>query len=595
MLLAGVLLVASAYGHAAELGRARMLSGVGQPLRVELAIDDVAAGRTPAHFSLQVMARQASDGALADTVGLDVRTAVRERVSGEGELIAIITSQAAVNRPVVDLDVALTGPDGTQRRRVILWLPPSMQAAISPVALGRASQSSETILVRSGDTASSIARRLRARGGYDSTTMYQVLAALLQANPAAFIDGNLNGLRAGARLQIPDAAAVRAIDPQQARQLYAQHMREFQGYRGRAAGATPVASAPAAGAEASGRIAQQGAAPQPASGRDELRLSGSTRGAGAGQETSRTVDQLRDERAATQRALAEASARADELQANIQAMQKLLEVQNTTLARLQQQADDAAGRTGTPGAQGPAGAQGATGAQGPAGATGAAGTQGPAGATGAAGAQGPAGATGAAGAQGLAGASGAAGAQGLAGASGAAGAQGLAGASGAAGAQGPAGATGAAAGATVAGGVASIGGSAAGQAGGATASQAAAGAGMAGTVSLGQGANGASAGSANAGSAGSGSTAADAAGATSASDDDTNTLAEVAAQRYFWPIVALVLAFLVGVLMLVFRKKQPATRNVATPASVGAAAPENAQGDTAAPDTDPASAGRKKT
>src|SRR5690606_15486058 len=114
--------------------------------------------------------------------------------------------------------------------------------------------------------------RLRSRHGYDSATMYQVLAALLQANPSAFIDGNLNGLRAGARLSIPDLASVRAIDADEARRLYAQHMRDYRGQRSRAGSTTAAVAAEGAGDAASGRIERSEPVTQPPSGRDELRI-----------------------------------------------------------------------------------------------------------------------------------------------------------------------------------------------------------------------------------------------------------------------------------------------------------------------------------
>lgn len=357
VLLACALLGIAASAQAAELGRARMLSGVGQPLYVEIPINDVLQGRTPAHFVLDVTAGQASDGGLTDTVRFEVNTELRARADGSRDLIAVVKSNVPMRRPVVDLDVALRSPDGMQRRRVVLLLPPSLHPTVSPIALARGAQPARaaavpsagdsTITVRSGATAGRIAQRLLTRKGYDSATLYQALAALLQANPSAFVDGNLNRLRAGSTLRIPDAAAMQAIDAEEARRLYSQHMRDYAAYRGRVAQGAVAAKPAASGGESSGRISTASPPPAPPSGRDELRLSSAAVDAAGGQAA---VDRLLDERAATQRALADAQARSGELERNIQSMQGLLDLQNATLARLQQQGQDPATQAGAAGA-----------------------------------------------------------------------------------------------------------------------------------------------------------------------------------------------------------------------------------------------------
>ena len=48
-------------------------------------------------------------------------------------------------------------------------------------------------------------------------SIYQMLVALWRANPQAFIQSNMNLLKAGQKLSIPDADAVRSIDPAEAR------------------------------------------------------------------------------------------------------------------------------------------------------------------------------------------------------------------------------------------------------------------------------------------------------------------------------------------------------------------------------------------
>ena len=59
----------------------------------------------------------------------------------------------------------------------------------------------------------------------------QALWALAQANPDAFVGGNVNRLRAGAVLKWPESNQIQSLDPVQAREAIAQQMEEFAAYR----------------------------------------------------------------------------------------------------------------------------------------------------------------------------------------------------------------------------------------------------------------------------------------------------------------------------------------------------------------------------
>ncbi len=344
--------------QAAEFGRARTLSGVGQPLRIEVPLERVGAGESAATLVVRAQGAQARDAGLADSQPLAVEGIVRQR--SDGGWVVVLVSPEPVRLPVADLRLSLNSAAGSQQRRLILMLPAALHPAVSPISLARASgAASDGITVRSGDTAGRIAQRLRSQRGYDDATLYQVLAALLQANPAAFVDGNMNRLRVGARLTVPDAAAVRAMDPAEARRLYARHMADFAAYRARTARGAGAVAPVAATPEAGGAVGAGASAGMPPSGRDELRLSAVA--APAGGDNQARIDQLMDERAATQRALTDAQTRVGELESTLAAMRQLLERQNETLARLQ---NGAAGGAGAPGNAGAAATGGAAGGNG---------------------------------------------------------------------------------------------------------------------------------------------------------------------------------------------------------------------------------------
>ena len=69
--------------------------------------------------------------------------------------------------------------------------------------------------VTAKDTLWSLAK---AAKGDSPSSMYQVILALQQKNPRAFIGNNVHHVQFGAVLQIPTAAEIAAIDPELARQ-----------------------------------------------------------------------------------------------------------------------------------------------------------------------------------------------------------------------------------------------------------------------------------------------------------------------------------------------------------------------------------------
>lgn len=90
--------------------------------------------------------------------------------------------------------------------------------------------------VRRGDTASQLAlRHLSADVSLD-----QMLLAMLKANPDAFIEGNVNLIKAGATLRMPSASEAAAIPSSEARQTVLSQARDFAEYSRRLAGSALV-------------------------------------------------------------------------------------------------------------------------------------------------------------------------------------------------------------------------------------------------------------------------------------------------------------------------------------------------------------------
>ena len=86
--------------------------------------------------------------------------------------------------------------------------------------------------VKAGDSLGKIARQTAPAG----VNLDQMLVSLYRANPDAFINRNMNRLKAGVVLRVPDAASASAVAPAEARKEVVAQSSNFAGYRQRVAG-----------------------------------------------------------------------------------------------------------------------------------------------------------------------------------------------------------------------------------------------------------------------------------------------------------------------------------------------------------------------
>ena len=178
-------------------------------------------------------------------------------------------------------------------------------AAAAPAA-------SDSYRVKQGDTLSGIAGRTQPQG----VSLDQMLVALYRANPQAFVENNMNRLRSGVVLAVPDAEAAKAAPAPEARQFIQAQSADFAAYRQRLAGSVAPVAAEASARQASGKVEaavddrKQASTPTP----DKLTLSK----AGAGAKASAPEAQLSKEREAK-----DAATRAAELKKNVDDLQKL--------------------------------------------------------------------------------------------------------------------------------------------------------------------------------------------------------------------------------------------------------------------------------
>lgn len=192
--------------------------------------------------------------------------------------------------------------------------------------------------VKSGDTLAGIATQYK----HDGVSLDQMLVAMQKANPNAFAGNNINRLRSGQVLTVPDRAAAASTDAPEARRIVVAQLADFNGYKERLAAqvvARPNRTADATRQSSSGKVtARIEETPTPASeARDKLKLSKS--GTTAGETTTATA-MTSEERIAANKALADANARVAALEKNVGELQALLELKNKDLAERQNQASN---------------------------------------------------------------------------------------------------------------------------------------------------------------------------------------------------------------------------------------------------------------
>ena len=346
--------VASAGFYASDawalaLGRINVQSALGEPLRAEIELPQI----TPAEADT-LRATTASPEVFR-AQGMEYTPAINSlqiqlQRRPDGTAVLRLTSDRPVNDPFLDLVLdANWGSGRIVRSYTMLFDPPAMRrapaavtaapqlpsspsaqatpsvrtapapapraAVDAPSAPARAAAAArqapaDGVTVQAGDTAGRIASAYRPAG----VSLDQMLVAMVQANPDAFIGGNVNRLRAGAVLQMPSESAAQATPPAQARQILAAQSRDFNEFRRKLAGAAPSTAVAAADRSASGSVQTQVEDRKPAtSAPDKLTLS---KGSVTGQKAAE--DQVARDKQAT-----DAATRMAELSKNISDLNKL--------------------------------------------------------------------------------------------------------------------------------------------------------------------------------------------------------------------------------------------------------------------------------
>jgi pilus assembly protein FimV len=244
--------------------------------------------------------------------------------------------------PAVDQQVAVTEPQTA--------VVPELNAAVVPVnsdakETAPTAEVAATHTVNKGETLHGIASQLKPA----DTKLEQVLIALQRLNPNAIDGDNINRIKAGAVLTLPDAETIKAIDAADARKLVNAQTADFRRYReqlaqqARKPEANPEAKADTAtNRQSQGRVGVQVTEPTGTATQDKLRLS---KAGAQGNSQSAANDAANMDKIAADKALAEANDRVAALEKNVRDMSSLLDMKNQTLAAMQNQNKSAASST----------------------------------------------------------------------------------------------------------------------------------------------------------------------------------------------------------------------------------------------------------
>lgn len=340
--------LSSGMAHALGLGELTLKSTLNQPLVAEIELLDVkdltAAEVVPSLASPEDFAKAGVDrqAFLNDLTFTPV-------LNASGKSVLRVTSSKPLSEPMVKFLVQVMWPNGRLLRDYSVLLDPSK---FSPQTADAAAQPAPTQTVTAPvtgatgptqytttprDTLWEIAAKARNGG-----SVQQTMLAIQALNPDAFIDGNINRLKTGQVLRMPDQAqSTNLPQPKAIAEVSAQNTAWRQGRR--------YVAKPGNGQQqldATKRARGEGTSSQPT--KDSLSLVSAESGKAGGKGAKGDAKNLSNKLAVTQESLdtsrrdnAELKSRVTDLQSQMDKLQRLIELKNNQLAKLQ--AEGAAG------------------------------------------------------------------------------------------------------------------------------------------------------------------------------------------------------------------------------------------------------------
>lgn len=344
---------------AAGLGKIQVFSALGQPLKAEIEIS--ASKEELSDMRAQMAAVDAFKQSGLDYVSTlsAIRFGITKKT--DGRAVVTLSSERPINDPFIDLLLELNWASGRLVREYTFLLDPpefnnkrvaasgaNSRQSNSPVVSetaskrtasprqGQASPSQSSTSdehsyrVKTGDTLHKIATETK----YQGASVEQMLVGLFNSNKDAFEAGNMNRLKTGQILSVPDESTVKSTSAAEAHKIVMAQSSDWSGYRSKLAGAVAGAQVKAdtgvQAAEGKISIKVQESNAADSNTKDQVKVSKTIKGDAGGASKLSEEDAL-----AKDKSLKEAGERIAMLEKNVAELQKLLELKNQSLADLQ--------------------------------------------------------------------------------------------------------------------------------------------------------------------------------------------------------------------------------------------------------------------
>jgi FimV-like protein len=296
--------------QAFTLSSPQILSRQGDPLRVELNVIEMSV-EEQLDFSASLASPEIYKAAQIEMPmnnGSSVAIQINLLRRSNGKAYIQISSKEPISKDFVDLMVDFRWSNGRSLRNIAVALndarsvasqpqkvspapvaevttpqranapTPAASSTTAPTARTKPAElaqnksqqrNTDSIRVKHGDTAGHLAAENLPEG----VSLEQMLVALLRENPDAFVDQNVNRLKAGSLINMPSQEAARQISPAQAHKEITLQTRNFNAYRAELAEHAAAGRIPHASRDSGGQLEAQVQKPVAAANQDTLKLS----------------------------------------------------------------------------------------------------------------------------------------------------------------------------------------------------------------------------------------------------------------------------------------------------------------------------------
>jgi len=166
--------------------------------------------------------------------------AFRPSSTGSANVVPVVPAVTLSARP----GAAAPAPQAAAPSNIPAFVPAPYVQPAAPV-----NQPPASYRIKSGDTAWSLADAMRPD---QSISVEQMMVAMLRTNPESFIDENVNGLKRGYILRVPDYDQIVAVNQSDARALVREQAALWRQYQQTHAGGQPASAMPSEGGAGAG-------------------------------------------------------------------------------------------------------------------------------------------------------------------------------------------------------------------------------------------------------------------------------------------------------------------------------------------------------